>query len=153
MGDESPQPDAADVADEEERPDETKEPAESPAAPGEASVSPEEDLTGDPLFEVLWAKVLASWDDDKAHGSILEYSVAVERLPDLAGRYRALKDDLTKGERARKGLDAIVIAATQVMMSMRTPANTTIPLSITLSVAGLFACAVAFVAYAMLHPH
>ena len=99
----------------------------------------------------MWAKVLGDWDDDKIHGAILEYSVGGERLPDLAGRYRALKDDPVKGERAKKRLDAIVLAATSLMMSMRTPANTSIPLSITLSVAGLFFAAVAFVAYALTH--
>ncbi len=109
------------------------------------------EATGDPLFDALWAKVLSSWDDDKVHAAVLEYSVTAERLPDLAGRYRAFKDHPTKGARAQKRLDAIVLAATQLMMSMRTPANTKVPLPITLSVAGLFAVAVLFVAYAMFH--
>ncbi len=125
-------------------------PAAAPAVDAtlpEAATEP----TGDPLFDALWAKVLASWDDDKTHASALEYALTTERLADLAGRYRALKDVPRRAERAQKRLDAIILAATQLMMSMRTPVNTKIPLPITLSVAGLFACAVAFAAYAMLH--
>jgi hypothetical protein len=131
-------------------PDANAAPAPTPenAAPTSQAAAPP---TGDPLFDVLWAKVLAAWDDDKVHGAILEYSVGAERLPDLAGHYRALSEDPTKGVRAKKRLDAIVIAATQMMMSMKSSAATTVPLSITLTVAGLFACAVAFVAYAMMH--
>ena len=124
-----------------------------PPSSTEVEVLPAEatETTGDALFDALWAKVLAAWDDDKAHAAALEYSVTSQRLPDLAGRYRALKAIPAKAERAQKRLDAIVLAATQLMMSMRTPANTSIPLPITLSVAGLFVCAVLFVAYAMLH--
>ena len=113
--------------------------------------TPSEPSAGDSLFDALWAKVLASWDDDKCHGAILEYSVTAEKLPDLAGRYRALKEDPSKAERAQKRLDAIILAATELMMSKRTPTNTTVPLPITLSVFGLFLAAVVFAAYAMLH--
>jgi len=109
--------------------------------------------TGDLLFDTMWSKVVEGWDDDKAHAAILEYAVTAERLPDLAGHYRALKDHPDKGERARKRLDAIVIAASQMMMSMKTPTNVTVPLPITLTVFALFLCAVAFVAYAMAHRH
>ena len=124
---------------------------ERSTAPAAAANLPTFEATGDALFEALWAKVLAGWDDDKAHHAVLEYSLGAERLPDLAGRYRLLKDDPEKGERAKKRLDAIVIAATQLMMSMRSSTKTTVPLPITLTVAGLFFSAVAFVAYAMLH--
>jgi hypothetical protein len=133
--------------------------AESPIAQdGDSAQSPEAttepaaaETTNDPLFEALWAKVLSAWDDDKTHGAVLEYSVTSERLPDLAGRYRALKDDPERGERAKKRLDAIVLAATQLMMSMKTPVNTKVPLPITLTVFALFLCVVAFVGYAMVH--
>ncbi len=140
------------MTDPEHEPEETA--AEAPPAadaPPAREAPPAVEPTGDPVFEAMWAKVMDDWDDDKIHGAILEYSVNGERLPDLAGRYRALKDDPLKGERAKKRLDAIVLAATSLMMSMRTPANTSIPLSITLSVAGLFFAAVAFVAYALTH--
>jgi hypothetical protein len=154
------------VTDPEAKPETEPEPAGEAAGDAAASEHPNEheheqdheptadaEPTGDALFEVLWAKVMASWEDDKVHTAVLEYSVTAERLPDLAGRYRALKDDAVKGERAKKRLDAIILAATHLMMSMKTPANSSIPLSITLSVAGIAAFAVAFVAYAILHPH
>ena len=124
-----------------------EEPAKAPVFPTPLVAEP----TDDPLFEALWAKVLGAWDDDKAHGAILEYSLGSEHLPELAGRYRALKDDPEKGERSKKRLDAIVIAATQMMMSMKSTTATNIPLPITLTVAGIFICAVAFVGYAMAH--
>jgi hypothetical protein len=123
--------------------------ADAPAPAAAAPPLPEP--TGDLLFDALWAKVLDAWDDDKVHGAILEYSVASEKLPDLAGHYRALRDDPAKGERAKKRLDAIVLAATQMMMSMKTPENTKVPLPITLTVAALFLFALVFAAYAMAH--
>ena len=118
----------------------------APAAP-EADAEP----AGDALFEALWTKVVDAWDDDKAHAAILDYAVRAEKLPDLAGRYRAQKDDPAKGEKATKRLDAIIVAATQMMMSMKTPANVKIPMSITMTVFGLVVFALLFVAYAVFH--
>jgi hypothetical protein len=83
---------------------------------------PKEDLDReDPLFEALWKRVLEAWDDDKPHAALLEHAIRAQKLPDAAGRYRALKDDKEKGARAQKKLDGIVIAATQMLMSMQTP--------------------------------
>lgn len=82
----------------------------------------DEDLSGDALLERLWARVLEAWDDDKPHAALLEYALRTERLPDVAGRYRALKDDPAKGERAQKKLNGIVVAATQLLFAMKTPA-------------------------------
>jgi hypothetical protein len=127
--------------------------ATSPDAPDAPARLAMPEPTGDPLFDAMWSKVVEAWDDDKTHSAILEYALTAERLPDLAGHYRALKDHPDMGARAQKRLDAIVMAATQMMMSMKTPKNVTVPLPITLSVFGLFLAAVAFVAYAMLHRH
>ncbi len=140
------------MADEADRSDDAERELTAPVAPPNLTEPLEPELGADPLFEALWAKVIEAWDDDKTHASVLEYALTAEKLPDLAGRYRHLKDhDPEKRDKAQKRLDAIVLAATQLMMSMRTPPNTKIPLPITLSVAGLFACAVAFAAYALLH--
>jgi hypothetical protein len=109
------------------------------------------DLANDAGFESLWQRVLDAWDDDKAHAAALEYSLRTEKLPMLAGRYRKLQDDPAKGARAKKRLDAIIVAATQLMMSMKTPANTKVPLPITLSAVGIFLFALAFLVYAMMH--
>ena len=124
-------------------------PDPTPDEPGaqEAAAEP----TGDAVFDAMWKRVEETWDDDKIHNAILEYSVSNERLPDLAGHYRVLSDDPARAERAKKRLDAIILAATSLMMSMRTPTTTKVPLSITLSVAGLFFSAVVFVWYAMMH--
>ena len=104
----------------------------------------------DLIFETLWGRVLEAWDDDKTHGALLEYAVRAQMLPDAAGRYRALKDDPEKGVVAKKKLDGIVLAATQMMLSMKTPTVTKMPLSITLSAAAVCAISVAWAAYAIL---
>jgi hypothetical protein len=82
---------------------------------------------------------------------VLEYALRTEQLPLIAGRYRALKDDPAKAERAQKRLDAIILAATQLMMSMKTPPQTKVPLPITLSAFGIFLFTLAFLIYAMTH--
>lgn len=110
---------------------------------------PPADPTGDPALEALWRRVVEAWDDDKTHAAILEYALRTEHLPEVAGRYRALKDDPDKGERAQKRLNAIVLAATELMMSMKTPARTKVPLPITLSAFGIFLFAMVFLAYAL----
>jgi hypothetical protein len=108
-----------------------------------------EDTPSDSAFEALWLRVLEAWDDDKAHSAALEYALRTEQLPVIASRYRALKEDPTKAERAQKRLDAIVLAATQLMMSMKTEPQTKVPLPITLSAVGIFLFTLAFFLYFM----
>ncbi len=105
--------------------------------------------TGDVALEALWQRVVDAWDDDKTHAAILEYALRTEHLPEVAGRYRALKEDPAKAERVEKRLNAIVVAATELMMSMKTPARTKVPLPITLSAFAIFLLALVFVAYAL----
>lgn len=88
----------------------------------------------DIIFDTLWSRVLEAWEDDKPHHAILDYALKSQKLPDLAGKYRSLKDDPEKGVRAQKKIDGIVVAATQMMMAMKTPARTKTPTSWTLSV-------------------
>ncbi len=80
----------------------------------------EDDDKPDDGVETLWKRALDSWNDDKVHGALIEYAVRTENLPNVAGKYRALKDDTEKGERAKKQLDAIVVAATQMMLAQKT---------------------------------
>jgi hypothetical protein len=87
----------------------------------------------DAVFEALWGRVLAEWDDERVHGAVLEHSVRAKLLPELAARYRALQDDEGKREVAKKRLDAIVVAATQMLMATQTPKPVKVPLSITLT--------------------
>ena len=98
-------------------------------------------------FEALWQRVLDHWDDDKQHTAVLELALRTERLPEIASRYRALKEDPAKAERAQKRLDALVVAATQLMMSMRSPKETRVPLPITLSAFGIFLFTLCCVVY------
>ena len=107
--------------------------------------------TDDLAFEALWKRAVDAWDDDKVHSALLEYALRAQRLPDTAGRYRALREDPVKGPRAKKQLDAIVLAATQMMLAMKSPPRTKIPLPITLSALGLFLCAALFLVYAIWH--
>jgi len=118
-----------------------------PDEPAKAS----DDEPQDVIFETLWGRVLEAWDDDKPHAALLEYALKHERLPDAAGRYRALKDDPAKGERAKKKLDGIVVAATQMMLAMKSPpARMKVPWQITLTAFLMMAFILVMIAYGML---
>jgi phage terminase large subunit-like protein len=107
------------------------------------------DEAEDVVFEALWTRVLSAWDEDKPHQAILEYALRSERLPDLAGRYRALKEDPEKGARAKERIDALVNAATQMMLAMKTPPRTKPPMSITLTAFAIAAFVMAVLAWAV----
>ena len=92
----------------------------------EPKVEPAEHDEGtDPIFDALWARVLAAWD----------HALREQRLPDAAGRYRALKDDPQKGAVATKKLGAIVLAATQLLFAMKTAPRAKVPLPVTITAA------------------
>ncbi len=107
----------------------------------------------DALFEALWKRVLEAWDDERPHGAILEHALKSEKLPDLAGRYRALKDDPDKGLRAQKKIDGIVLAATQMLMSMKTPVRTKTPWQWTAAAVLMFGIVCSYLVYALVLPH
>lgn len=85
-----------------------------------------EAMSDDP-FVNLWNDVREGWDEDKRHHALLDYAMKNERMPDLAGHYKSLTLDPDKGERAKKKLDGVVIAATHMLISMKTPARTKTP--------------------------
>jgi hypothetical protein len=115
-----------------------------PATPSEPS--------GDELFEALWKRCLESWDDDKPHMALLDHALKTETLPDLAGRYRKIKEtDPDKAARADKKINGIVVAATQILMSQKTPPRTKTPLSWTLTV-GIIVIVVCLWMYFQLFP-
>lgn len=101
----------------------------------------------DAIFQALWARALEAWDDDKPHGALLEHALRTEQLPQLAGRYRALKDDPEKGARAQKKIDGIVVAATQMLMATKTPPRTKTPWQWTATAAVLFGLILAYLFY------
>ncbi len=107
--------------------------------------------TKDPILEALWAKVLTAWDDDKIHAALLDQALRAQRLPELAGRYRALRDDAEKGEIAKKRIDAIVTAATTMLFAMKTPRPTKTPAWLLLSALATCFVMLAYLAYAILH--
>lgn len=105
----------------------------------------------DPILEALWEKAIAAWDDEKVHAALLEQALRAQRLPELAGRYRAVRDDADKGEIAKKRIDAIVTAATTMLFSMKTPRPTKTPAWLLLSALATCFVMLAYLAYAMLH--
>ncbi len=104
----------------------------------------------DPILLAMWNTTLDAWDDDKRHAALLEYALRSKKLPDLAARYRALADDTDKGPLAKKRLDALVIAATQLMMNMKTPKPTRNPPWLTATALLIMVIAIGSVVYAML---
>ena len=131
--------------------------------PPEEEVSPtasgaridDEAPTGSPdvVFDTLWKRVVENWDDDKPHQAILKFAIDSERMPDLAGRYRKLRDDPEKAARAQKKIDGIVIAATQMLMSMKSPPRTKTPWQWTASVAFVCLLILTWLSYKILVRH
>lgn len=109
-----------------------------------------EEAAPDDLFEALWSKALENWDDDKPHQALLQHALNKQQLPELAGRYRKLKDDPEKGARAQKKIDGIVVAATQMLMATKTPPRTKTPWTWTASAALLFGLVIALILYKLL---
>lgn len=118
--------------------------------------APDEAAAGaqpDPIMGALWTRALEAWDDDKVHLALLDHAMRTRNLPDLAGRYREVKDsgDEAKLPQAKKRLDAIVVAATHMLLAMKSPPRQGVPRSITMSVVGICFVLVGLVAYAILH--
>jgi hypothetical protein len=105
--------------------------------------------TSDPVFDALWQRVLETWEDDKAHAALIDHALREQHLPETAGRYRALVDHPEKGPLAKRKLDAIVLAATQMLMAMKTPKPEKVPLPITLTAFGICAVLLAWLAWGL----
>ena len=126
--------------------------SEEEASPSEeeGSAPRDEDEDEDAVLDGLWKRVLEGWDDDKPHQAALTYALQTEKLPVIAGRYRKLVDDPDKGPRAKKKIDGIVVAATQLLMATKTPKRVKAPWQWTASVAVVFVLVVSFLAYKIL---
>jgi hypothetical protein len=90
------------------------------------------------MIDALWKRALEAWDDDKAHAALLENAMRAQALPQIAAHYRSLADDPERGPRAKKQLEAIVVTATQMLLSTKTPKPGKTPLPITLSALAVF---------------
>jgi hypothetical protein len=88
-------------------------------------------VEGDSVFDALWEQVLASWDDEARHHAVLGYALQTERLAALAERYRALKDDPARGARAAKKLEAVAMAATQLLLATKSAPPRGVPWPVT----------------------
>jgi hypothetical protein len=106
--------------------------------------------TGDLTFDALWNRTIAAWDDDRPHAALVEYAIRTERLPELAGRYRKLAEDPEKAERARKRLDGVVLAATNLLYATKMPARTKTPWQWTVTLAAIAVFVLAWLAYKIL---
>jgi hypothetical protein len=124
-----------------------REPASTDLEPANAAGPDDEEV--DPIFSALWSRVLEAWDDDKPHQAILQHAIAKQMLPELAGRYRSLENDPEKGPRAKKKMEGIVAAATQMLFAMKSPARTKPPWQWNLAAVMAFAIVVGWLAYAL----
>jgi hypothetical protein len=127
--------------------------AQDPAPPPEPMTSPADAMGNDALFEALWKRVLDSWDEDKPHAAILDHAVRSEMLPELAGRYRAHKEVPGHEERAKKKLDALIVAATQMLMATKTEKAEKAPWQLTVGVALVCIVVLVWLAFKVLKPH
>ena len=105
----------------------------------------------DPVLNALWERALESWNEDPAHAAVLAHAMQAQALPELASRYRALTSDAVKGEVARRRLEAVALAATQLLLATRTPKPGKVPLSITLSAVAVSAILLGWLALALWH--
>jgi hypothetical protein len=135
---------------------ETKEPDEAEATDvPEGRIGVEEGVgeAPDVVFSALWTRVLEAWEDDKPHQLALSYAIEHEMLPEIAGRYRKLLDDPEKGARAKKKMDGIVIAATQLLMATKSAPVQKVPWTWTASVAVVMILVISFLAYKLFGHH
>ncbi len=125
------------------------------ATKGEDRLGDEEGLgeAPDAVFNALWTRVLEAWDDDKPHQLALSYAIEHQMLPEIAGRYRKLLADAEKGARAKKKIDGIVVAATQLLLATKTPPREKVPWTWTASVAIVMVLVIAFLAYKIFVHH
>jgi hypothetical protein len=109
---------------------------------------PDDEVT-DPLLEALWMRVVEDWDNDKAHAALLDHAMRTRALPEIAGRYRAFASDPAKAELAQKKITVIMTAATEMLISMRTPRPGKVPLPITLSAVAICLAMLGWLALAL----
>ncbi len=103
-------------------------------------------------LDALWERVLLAWDDDKVHEAILQYGLRTQSLPELAGRYRDLLGDPSKGNRAKQRIDAIVTAVTAQLTAMKTPRVGRVPVAMALSALGACALVLAWLGWVLWGP-
>jgi hypothetical protein len=110
--------------------------------------------TTDAAFEALWTRCLESWEEDEPHAAVLQYALREQMLPELAGRYRRIKEtEEARSERAQKKIDGIVSSATTMLLAQKTPAPTKTPMSWNLAFGALVAFVISWLAYRLIGRH
>jgi hypothetical protein len=76
----------------------------------------------DPIASALWKRVIEEWENEALHAAFLDHMIRSKQLPEAAGRYRSVQlEESERSPLAKKKLDAIVIAAMQMMSEGKTP--------------------------------
>ncbi len=87
----------------------------------------------------LWGELQSRWDEPGMHDAVLELARQSTLLPELAARYRAVKDDEAAPEARRafanKRLGAIALVAMHSLDSARTAPRQGLPRWVTVTVA------------------
>lgn len=107
------------------------------------------DAAQDPVLEELWKRVLENWDDERRHAALLEHAARTQALAEIAGRYRLVVGDPARADVAQKKITAIMTAATEMLMSMKTPRPGKVPLPITLSAVAICLAMLSWLAMAL----
>ena len=117
-------------------------------------VADDDDAPDDAILEALWDRALRAWDDEKIHSALLDHALRSNALPEIAGRYRALLDDPDRSAIAKKRIDAIVVAASSMLLSTKTPRpDQPVPIAITLTAFGICVVLLGWVALALWGKH
>jgi len=117
-------------------------------------VADDDDAPDDAILEALWDRALRAWDDEKIHSALLDHALRSNALPEIAGRYRALLDDPDRSAIAKKRIDAIVVAASSMLLSTKTPrSDQPVPIAITLTAFGICVVLLGWVALALWGKH
>lgn len=117
-------------------------------------VAADDDAPDDAVLDALWHRALRAWDDEKVHSAVLDHALRSDALPEIAGRYRALLEDPDRGAMAKKRIDAIVVAASSMLLSTKTPRpDQPVPIAITLTAFGICVVLLGWVALALWGKH
>ena len=89
------------------------------------------DETDRVVIEALWSGVINDWEHEGRHDELIDFARVHSVLFEAARRYRALRDDPDRGERARRRLKTIAVLATTVLLPARSdPALRSPPLGV-----------------------
>lgn len=78
------------------------------------------DAEGTDPFERAWSELEQAWEDQAAHRKFIAYCSARGALGEAGRRYRLVREaDPARAEQAKRGADAVLVAALQGLKSER----------------------------------